>query len=86
MCKRVAVVLGQGAFGRGPDMAKYQARGGFGRNSMEVRAVPRRDCRSKETGSGAELGVGVKAYAKAIRVVLATSSVLETRSLVRRVV
>jgi hypothetical protein len=43
---------------------------------LEVCAIPGRDNRRKEAWSVAKLGVRVKAYAKAIGIVLSTARVL----------
>lgn len=76
MGEGVAVVFGQGAFGRGADMAKDEPRGRFRGDSLEVRAVPGGDRRCEEAWRRAELGVSVEPYAKAIRIILAAAGVL----------
>lgn len=80
MCKGMAVVFAEGAFSRGPDVAKDKPRRRFGCYSVKVGAVPGRNGGSKETWCTAQLGIGVEAYPKAIRIVLAATSVLDEAS------
>jgi hypothetical protein len=76
MAERVAVVLAQGALGRGANMGKYEPGCGLGGDSLEVRAVPGGDRGREEARSLAELRVSVETDAEAIRVVLASPGVL----------
>lgn len=77
MCKWVAVVLGEGALGRGADMGEDEPRRRLGGDALQVGAVPGGYGRGEEARRRAKLGVGVEAYAEAIRVILASSCVLD---------
>jgi hypothetical protein len=55
----MAVVITQRSLSCGTDMSKYERRGGLGRNTLEIDAVPGGDGRGKDARLGAKLGVGV---------------------------
>lgn len=76
MRKGMAVVLREGALGRGTNMAEDETGGGLGGDTLQIGAVPGRDGRGEETRSWTKLRVGVKAYSEAIGIVLASSGVL----------
>lgn len=73
----MAVVLAQGALGRSPNMAKDKAGSGLGGDALQVGTVPGGNGRGEKARRGAELRVGVEAYAEAICIVLATSCILQ---------
>lgn len=80
--ERVAVRIGEIAFGRGAHVCEDERGRGFGGDAREVDTVPCWDRGGEDTGLGAERGRGVVANAKAVAVVWA-SPVLEDVSRVR---
>lgn len=83
MGKGMAIVFAERAFGCGPNMAKDEAGRCLGGYSLEIGAVPCRNRRGEEAGRSAELGIRIKAYAEAIGIVLAATSVLGEKARVR---
>lgn len=76
MCEWMAVVFGEGAFGRGAHVGEDETGCGLGSDTVQIGAVPRRDGRGEEARSGPEFRIGIKSYSEAICVVLASSRVL----------
>lgn len=66
VAERMAVVIAEGTFGGGANVGEDEGRGGFGGDALEVDAVPGWDDRGEDAWFGAEFGVGIVSYSKAV--------------------
>lgn len=72
----MAIVLAKGTFCGGANVTEDEARRCLGCDPLKILAIPCRNGGREDAWGGSELGVGIEADAKAIGIVLTSSSVL----------